>query len=165
VATPSPTLLVYRWELARVSAQVRKSSRMTHLLALTGPANELGDITKTCGATLTANVFAVTSQNITKIANANTGLHVGCFADSPRGLPAYPWSSSTMTNELCTQGCKDMGYSLGGVEYGSQCFCDNAWRGGQQLPASSCNQVCSGEFQSIARSSEADTDDNIHRKF
>lgn len=48
-----------------------------------------------------------------------------------------------MTVQNCVDACKASGYSLAGVEYASQCFCDNTYTNGALASdQTSCNMVC-----------------------
>lgn len=74
---------------------------------------------------------------------------VGCLTDSQsaRGL-AYritlPNEKSIMTPHMCTDACAAAGYRLAGIEYGYQCFCDNAIRNNHALTQSGCTTPCPG---------------------
>ncbi|KIM28125.1 glycoside hydrolase family 71 protein [Serendipita vermifera MAFF 305830] len=54
--------------------------------------------------------------------------YADCIRDRPepnRVLPALFFQSATMTPAQCMDGCRDHGYDLAGVEYGTQCWCAN----------------------------------------
>jgi hypothetical protein len=56
-----------------------------------------------------------------------------------------PPDSSNNTVEGCVNTCIGLGYSIAGLEYSSQCFCDNALRNGPSTASeASCNMPCSG---------------------
>lgn len=48
----------------------------------------------------------------------------GCVKDgSARALSGYSFASDKMTPSLCQDGCNSKGFSVAGMEYGSECFC------------------------------------------
>jgi hypothetical protein len=52
-----------------------------------------------------------------------------------------------MTSELCTSTCASKGFTMAGVEFGSECYCGNSISNGlgQQLDADrACYMTCSG---------------------
>lgn len=73
--------------------------------------------------------------------------YVGCFNDtggSVRTLNAVSVSnSSAMTVDYCNSYCKSRGYRLSGVEYGQECFCDNAIKS-TAVMGSGCTFNCAG---------------------
>lgn len=49
----------------------------------------------------------------------------GCSQDgSSRALTGYSFASSSMTPALCQNACADRGFSVAGLEYGSECYCE-----------------------------------------
>jgi hypothetical protein len=51
-----------------------------------------------------------------------------------------------MTVEMCVAYCAGLGYSVAGVQYGTQCYCDNQIvAGGTQAPDSDCSMACAGD--------------------
>lgn len=71
----------------------------------------------------------------------------GCYSEGTSGrafLNQQP-DSQTLTIESCVSACIGLGYSVAGMEYAAQCFCDNFLRNGAALVADTdCNMVCSG---------------------
>lgn len=54
-----------------------------------------------------------------------------------------------MTIPACTAACQAAGYTLAGLEYSQECWCDNAV-GGQGAPASDgCNMACKGDGSTL----------------
>ncbi|RDW92342.1 hypothetical protein BP5796_01736 [Coleophoma crateriformis] len=50
--------------------------------------------------------------------------YYGCFTDQdPRSLTYTAYSSISNTIGLCTSTCNDAGYTIAGMEYGSECYC------------------------------------------
>lgn len=72
----------------------------------------------------------------------------GCYVDGVSGriLGNQQPDSSTLTIESCIATCNGLGYSVAGVEYSSQCFCDNYLiNGGTKAAADTeCNTACAG---------------------
>lgn len=79
--------------------------------------------------------------------------YAGCANDSvsARTFRGATWFSNDMTIEGCINFCKDKGYSLAGLEYASQCYCDNDYfqaTDGSRKPnpriVGACVQPCAG---------------------
>ncbi|KAH8650653.1 glycoside hydrolase family 55 protein [Tricladium varicosporioides] len=78
--------------------------------------------------------------------------YTGCYTDqvAARTLGTalnIPGGASAMTVEACLSICQAAGYSLAGVEYASECYCDNTLRnGGGPAPdgEKQCDMPCSG---------------------
>jgi hypothetical protein len=52
--------------------------------------------------------------------------YAGCYTDqTPLSLAYEAYDKTTNTVELCTTTCDAAGYTIAGLEYGSQCFCGN----------------------------------------
>ncbi|OAQ20922.1 WSC domain-containing protein [Thermosulfurimonas dismutans] len=80
--------------------------------------------------------------------------YIGCFKDQGdpygtqgRDLDKKIVSASDMSVEKCISICRSSGYRYAGVQYGSQCFCDNDY--GLFGPANNCNMKCSGNPNEI----------------
>ncbi|KAJ6466638.1 hypothetical protein DFH09DRAFT_887416, partial [Mycena vulgaris] len=113
-----------------------------------------GDTTIACGAGWRMQVYNTT---LTPPANvAPTGWTpygtTGCSQDSAsrvfaNGVSASDALASTNTPAACMSFCANLGYSMSGVEDGSECYCGNAWANGTpppDIPPSSCDMRCSG---------------------
>jgi hypothetical protein len=73
---------------------------------------------------------------------------LGCYRDDPRRyLRGSMTSSSRMTPEMCKKHCSSKNFRYFGLQYGSQCFCDNnPSRGfGQKMPDKDCSKPCAGD--------------------
>ncbi|RDW58043.1 hypothetical protein BP6252_13454 [Coleophoma cylindrospora] len=72
----------------------------------------------------------------------------GCWIDGPNGriLNHQMPDSKLNTPETCVTACANAGYTIGAVEYGQQCFCDNyIYNGGSVAPnQDDCNFQCPG---------------------
>ncbi|KAH3904930.1 hypothetical protein HBI56_170560 [Parastagonospora nodorum] len=72
----------------------------------------------------------------------------GCYVDGPgyRIMNSQQPDDSAMTIGSCASKCATAGYSIAGMEYSTQCFCDNVIREGGSLASSDteCNMPCGG---------------------
>src|SRR5207248_1364864 len=80
--------------------------------------------------------------------------YAGCYTDSvgARTLSVREFPAGSMTVELCTSACQAAGYTIAGVEYAGECYCDNVLRnGGGPAPDGStgCNMACNGNAAEI----------------
>ncbi|KAI4209402.1 MAG: hypothetical protein LQ351_007661 [Letrouitia transgressa] len=104
-----------------------------------------GDNTQICGAGNRMNIFKSTSKS-----PSNTTVpgytYAGCYTDSTSDRVLYKkvYFDSKLTIEKCAAACK--GYSIFGAEYGSQCYCDNAFSNPTtKVAESDCGYVCGGD--------------------
>ncbi|EFE40559.1 hypothetical protein TRV_04725, partial [Trichophyton verrucosum HKI 0517] len=85
-------------------------------------------------------------------ADADTWTYLGCYTDQvgarTLGQVGYTLGGpGNMTVANCQNGCASQGYSLAGVEYSSECWCDNQLRnGGGPAPdgEAMCSMPCNG---------------------
>lgn len=54
-----------------------------------------------------------------------------------------------MTVELCTAACKTAGFTLAGMEYGGECYCDTAIMNTGTLVTDGCTMACNGNAAEI----------------
>ncbi|KAI0120698.1 copper radical oxidase [Xylariales sp. AK1849] len=100
--------------------------------------------------TSTISVSATPSPTGSGTASAlpGTWTYKGCYIEGTSGrafLNQQP-DSQTLTIETCVDTCVGLGYGVAGMEYASQCFCDNFLRNGAGLVADSeCSMACSGD--------------------
>ncbi|KAK4580137.1 hypothetical protein LTR86_000340 [Recurvomyces mirabilis] len=96
---------------------------------------------------------AATSSSVSAPANIPAGwATLGCYTDSDnpakRALGAFfTQPSGGMTVETCINLCSTNGYTIAGVEYSTECYCDTEIRNNQGLAAdgnTGCNMACSG---------------------
>lgn len=73
----------------------------------------------------------------------------GCWVDGVNGriLNHQVPDSQTLTLEGCAHACADLGYSISGAQYHTQCFCGNfIVNGGERATnQAECNTPCSGD--------------------
>ncbi|KAH8886192.1 WSC-domain-containing protein [Thozetella sp. PMI_491] len=80
-------------------------------------------------------------------ASASNMKYAGCWSDSSsiNTMRTKAYDNSFNTIELCTQTCSKLGYQLAGLEYGSQCFCDNSISGSAYAALDmACFKPCAG---------------------
>ncbi|KAL1955708.1 hypothetical protein VTO42DRAFT_8180 [Malbranchea cinnamomea] len=78
--------------------------------------------------------------------------YAGCYVDNLNGrIMAYQQPDSPdLTIESCVSLCADQGYVVAGMEYASQCFCDNYVRKAAPLvDDADCWMSCSGDADQI----------------
>jgi hypothetical protein len=72
----------------------------------------------------------------------------GCYVDGPgyRIMGFQQADSSSQTVASCSSKCASLNYTIAGMEYSSQCFCDNFIRQNGSLASldSQCSMACSG---------------------
>lgn len=75
-------------------------------------------------------------------------VYEGCYTDNSangRALQYQQPDNSTLTVESCIALCSSQGYSIAGMEYSQQCFCDNYIRNSpSRVDDSQCNMACAG---------------------
>ncbi|KAI0338032.1 WSC-domain-containing protein [Trametopsis cervina] len=70
---------------------------------------------------------------------------VGCLVDSSaRALTGFSTSSSSMTPQTCASTCASKGFSMAGVEFGTECYCGNSLANGHNATSDQCNMACGG---------------------
>ncbi len=71
----------------------------------------------------------------------------GCIQEvAGRALTAKRFDYADMTIDKCTAACKGAGYSMAGVEFGTECYCANTLSNGASVAAVSgqCVMSCPG---------------------
>ncbi|KAF2638282.1 galactose oxidase, partial [Massarina eburnea CBS 473.64] len=97
---------------------------------------------------------SISSTNTASATPTATGLpegftYKGCYVDGPgfRIMNFQQPDDNSLTVSSCSQSCASLGYTIAGMEYTYQCFCDNVIRQGG-VPASDdgqCNMNCGGD--------------------
>ncbi|THV93191.1 WSC-domain-containing protein [Aureobasidium pullulans] len=87
-----------------------------------------------------------TSDDSQKTVYAGNMTFAGCYTDSgTRTLATMVYDSPSNTIEKCTTACANAGYTIAGMEYGSQCWCDNQLGPYTQKALDlGCSQACPG---------------------
>ncbi|KAL8724532.1 MAG: hypothetical protein Q9181_006783, partial [Wetmoreana brouardii] len=88
------------------------------------------------------------SSLIAKRALPSGWSYQGCYVDGVSGriLGTQQPDNPTLTVESCIAKCVGLGYTVAGMEYSKQCFCDNSLiNGGKPAAADTeCNMACAG---------------------
>ncbi|KAL3421446.1 WSC domain-containing protein [Phlyctema vagabunda] len=103
-------------------------------------------------STSTTSTARASSTSSTTPSSAATGLptgwkYAGCYTEGTggRALSYQQAGGNTNTVESCVSACVGLGYTIAGLEYSSQCFCDNALHNGAtSAPETRCNMACAG---------------------
>ena len=121
-------------------------------LASTSPSSTtgIGGATATNGSG-NGNGGGATSPTPSNAVNATAILpwkYQGCYTDnSPNGrtLKNQQPDNKTLTVESCIAMCTSLGYTIAGMEYSDQCFCDNYIRNSPSLVSDAkCSMGCAG---------------------
>lgn len=105
----------------------------------------------------TTSATVIVSSSTSSPTSAATGLpagwsYAGCYSEGTTGraLNVAQPDSQTNTVEGCVATCKGLGYSIAGMEYSTQCFCDNfMYNGAAKVPETDCNMACSGNSKEM----------------
>lgn len=89
--------------------------------------------------------------------------YFGCWTDAvgSRSLGyQITGNANIMTTELCMSECASAGYTLAGLEYYSECYCDTQIRNGGALTTdpTTCNTACNVSCFALLNSSRTGTD-------
>jgi len=114
-----------------------------------GGPNRLNVYDRSSAATVTLSSTATSTSATAEPTVINGWTSVGCYTDAvgARTLAVAQFLAGAMTVDACTSACAAGGYSLAGVEYGGECFCDSQLRnGGGPAPDgdAQCNMPCNG---------------------
>ena len=88
-----------------------------------------------------------TSSSASAVSTAPSWSYYGCWTDAvgSRSLMNQMYgNANTMTQELCMSECQSAGYTMAGLEYYSECYCDTQIRNGGALATdpTTCNTAC-----------------------
>jgi hypothetical protein len=100
-----------------------------------------GDSAETCGGSYANSIYKVAAATTPPPPSSSASL--GCYKDESTRDLTDQTSLSPVSVETCTSTCKSAGYAYAGVQYGSQCFCGNAY--GKYGTATDCNMACNGK--------------------
>jgi hypothetical protein len=120
-----------------------------------GGANRLDVYASNAALTSPTSTTSGSSQSPSSSAPAGWA-SLGCYIDSvgARTLETeiYSIPGASMTVELCTAACFASGFTLAGVEYAGECYCDNTFHnGGGPAPDGNtlCDLACNGNAAEI----------------
>jgi hypothetical protein len=103
--------------------------------------------------TVTSSVSASATSSSASASATATGLptgwaYSGCYVDNANGriLATQRPDDPALTIESCVQACVGLGFTVAGMEYSTQCFCDKFLRNGGALASSDtqCGMACGG---------------------
>nr|XP_031859690.1 uncharacterized protein CI109_004965 [Kwoniella shandongensis]KAA5526762.1 hypothetical protein CI109_004965 [Kwoniella shandongensis] len=114
-----------------------------------------GDSARTCGGSGALSIYVSTKSNAATLSSDLTTTtytpptgwsSIGCYAEGSTGraLDGYSYSTPALNSATCISYCRSKGYSMAGLEYGSECYCDNSFRNGAGATSKNCNMPCSG---------------------
>ncbi|KAK3074396.1 hypothetical protein LTR53_003190 [Teratosphaeriaceae sp. CCFEE 6253] len=93
--------------------RLKRSSRASMAAASLLATSALAQSNFTCDSSGAVSGYNATSK------------YLGCYLDRQVSiLGAVKLSTIAMTPQLCTNFCGERGYSFGGINFGTQCFCD-----------------------------------------
>ncbi|WWC91295.1 uncharacterized protein L201_006238 [Kwoniella dendrophila CBS 6074] len=129
------------------------------LLLTSGQCNMpcVGNANENCGGPNALWLY-INPNSLTASVTLPTGwTYKGCVAEgwTDRALNFTATSyiqKGTMTGELCSRQCAQLGYNMAGTEYASQCYCGNSFTGGATGAiidtltdgSGQCNYACAG---------------------
>lgn len=118
-----------------------------------------GSSAETCGGPDRMSIYAAGAVQVAPapaVQTANlpsTWTYQGCLSDDVghRTFPAEIDFGQNNSATTCLGYCASQGYSIGGMEYGAQCFCGGPSdiTNSGATASNNCNMVCSGDSTSI----------------
>jgi hypothetical protein len=118
------------------------------------PSSTSSTATSTTSSIATSTAAkTLSSSSSSSTSTAPTGIptgwkYDGCYVDGTNGriLRNGPPDSQTNSVENCVNYCATNGYTIAGMEFSTQCFCDNAIYNGGVLATNQadCNMACAG---------------------
>ncbi|KIR79550.1 transmembrane receptor [Cryptococcus gattii E566] len=116
-----------------------------------------GNSSEICGDYYRSSVYNITSALVGNSSAAHLAGYQGCYQDtgSRLGMTSNSWTSSTMTQSQCINGCSELGYSYAGIFGGNQCYCGKPNSNLVSLPASQCQSACAGRSNTTCGGSAA----------
>ncbi|KAI9449832.1 WSC domain-containing protein, partial [Lactarius psammicola] len=106
----------------------------------------VGDISETCGGSNRLNLY----WNGEKYPLLNLPLFKRDSNDARVLTEQAPIGQYNTSVEGCTDACNARNYSLAGLEFAQQCWCDNSINnGGAQIDSTHCMLACSGNSSEI----------------
>jgi hypothetical protein len=106
-----------------------------------------GNSSETCGDFYKASVYNISMASVVIPVGPTIKGYLGCYQDNGNymALTNNTFTSSSMTQEQCVNGCSELSYTYAGVKSGNTCYCGNSYSGGQVLPSTQCNTPCLGD--------------------
>ncbi|OWZ63094.1 hypothetical protein AYX15_04854 [Cryptococcus neoformans] len=116
-----------------------------------------GKSSEVCGDHYRSSVYDITSVKVELSTAVHLAGHQGCYEDtgSRLGMTKSSWTSTTMTQWQCINGCSELGHAYAGIFRGNQCHCGNPNSNLVSLPASQCQNQCAGNSSTTCGGSAA----------
>lgn len=126
------------------------SSSSISISTSTSSSTSTSTITSISTTVSSTVVSSTTTSTFSSSSALPTGfIALGCFSDSSsRTLGTFAYSGPANSPSQCTQTCQSKGFKYAGVEYGSECWCDNFISNDGAKEDSSqtgCSMTCSGD--------------------
>lgn len=107
-----------------------------------------GERTELCGGSYRLQVYQGTPVSASMAIQSMP--YAGCYTDSITSRSLAYQVSTSGTVENCLQTCSAAGYTIAGLEYGSQCWCDQVVSTSMTRAAETeCNTPCTGNAAEI----------------
>ena len=132
----------------------KSSSTSSPSTAAPSSTKVVPSVTSSAAIKITSSTASPTSTSPSTTSGLPSGWqYKGCYIDNANGrvLPFQLPDNSSLTVESCVQSCYQLGYSVAGAEYSTQCFCGNAIYAGGVLASSDtdCNMPCGGNAKEM----------------
>jgi hypothetical protein len=117
-----------------------------------------GSVVTSASTSASKTSTSVSSSKVSVSTPSATGFPAGwtfqgCYVDGVSGriLENQQPDNQALTQQSCVEACANAGYTIAGMEYSVQCFCDNDIYNGGALAAdqSDCDDTCSGDSSEI----------------
>lgn len=110
-----------------------------------------GNVAETCGNANRLSIYSRSGESEGPSINPGPAewTFAACYIDSANARTLKTsqnvnGGASGMSVSQCTSACAVNGYSLAGLEYGSECYCDNRIRNAATIAESGCDMLCAG---------------------
>lgn len=113
-----------------------------------------GNKLELCGGSGRLNMYMASSSPTGTPSSPVQGLATGwtsqgCFNDTVANrtlssIAMIPGNGKNMTVEICVNTCAAQGFSIAGLEYAGECFCDTQLRNGGAPATDGCYMPCTG---------------------
>ena len=138
-----------RLEMYKLTTSVSSSSSSIVVV----PTTTYASSTRSSSTAATSALSSTTSSQT----SSATGIppawkYDGCYAEGTNGRALQHQQPDSQTNsvETCINTCIGLGYTVAGLEFGIQCFCDNfLYNGAAPAATSSCNVACPGNNKEL----------------
>ncbi|KAK0545893.1 hypothetical protein OC845_004877 [Tilletia horrida] len=147
------------YALSGTSVPVTTTTSTTTSSTTTTPAPTTTSTTTTTSTSTSTSTTPFATPTSSGIVSAvGSSAYQGCWSDDPnlRTLKVLNQSAATTTVEGCVQSCTNSGYSIAGVENGSDCWCGNGLSpGAAKVSDSQCSTPCGGNAYELCGGSSS----------